>query len=120
MEEIKEILAYLKGAVRFLPPEVIVWWRAHSADLLFYLWAAAGVAIAYATAYAFYRLWRWSRGDRKFRGTWYREKQWVELLVMLAEDQNSGRRVMQRDEIALLRKLYGAKSAGFDLGSGYR
>lgn len=87
----------------------------------YYLWLFSGAAGFLLWLVISYRIMRKLMGHRRFRGTWYNAHQFQQLVNILNEDQESGRRVMQHDEIELLRQWkYGIKGGiGFDKASGY-
>jgi hypothetical protein len=104
----------------YLEP-VLNWWRSLGPAGPYYVWIASGVLGFTFLVAVWYRFFRKLLGHRKFRGTWYNPYQFQELVNILNEDQESGRRVMQHDEIALLRSWkYGMKGGiGFDKANGY-
>lgn len=85
------------------------------------IWLSLGAAGLLTYLYVCYRLIRWILGHQRFRGTWYTPHQMQQLVNILDEDQASGRRVMQHDEIRLLRQWkYGTGSGlGFDRADGF-
>ncbi len=88
---------------------------------LWYLWFGSGVLGAiFFVAFAYWLIHR-LLGHRKWRGTWYSERQFAELVQILWEDQCRGHRVMRHDEIKLLRKWQtgSAQGVGFDRIAGY-
>ena len=79
------------------------------------IWVAAGVL-----AYFSYLVMRKALGFTKFRGTWYNETQWEEMITMISEDSTKGRRVMRADEMAALRKRrFGSEKELIKHGKGY-
>ena len=67
-----------------------------------------------------YYVYRKAAGYRKFRGTWYDEQQWQQLLKITYDDQQRGHRVMRHDEIKLLRKWELGRTKGFGSDTGSR
>ena len=66
----------------------------------FRLWLFGGAIVFQAFLIISYFLIRWLLGYRKFRGTWYDEKLWNEL-INLADDKKHGNgRSKERDEHA--------------------
>lgn len=83
----------------------------------FEVWAFGGIVLLLLWAYISHHWIRCVLGHWKFRGTWYNRYQIQEYINMLAEDQARGHRVMQHDEIELLRRWkYGRRKTtlGFD------
>ena len=70
----------------------------------YYAKAVGAVLFLIAFAWLVYRIARRLLGHRRFRGTWYDEKQFQELLKMIDEDCARGHRVMKHDEMKLLRQ----------------
>lgn len=98
------------------------WWHALDFSYRYYAWLAAGVALLLLWLYASHRLMRRILGHRKWRDSWYTESEYQELINILYEDQRSGSRVMQHDEIEALRDwMYGSsfRSLGLDKRDGY-
>jgi hypothetical protein len=85
-------------------PDVRGWLLSLDPNTFRTLWIAIGVIGLSIWIYAAYRLARFALFHRRFRGTWYTPEQYQALVNILSEDQNSGRRVMQHDEINLLRE----------------
>lgn len=85
------------------------------------LWAAGGVLLLLLWGWWAHRMVRRALGYRRFRGTWYTQEQWEVLIKMIDEDNASGHRVMQHDEIEILREWRTGSKAGvgFDRSSGY-
>lgn len=100
---------------------LIDYWRSLGPAALYYLWLSSGLVGFLLLLFISHRVMRKLLGHRKFRGTWYNEMQFQELINILDEDQASGRRVMQHDEIVVLRQWkYGMqKGIGFDKSDGY-
>lgn len=92
------------------------YWLELDHQIKVYVWYASGGFMLLTILGIWYPFFRRGLGHTKFRGTWYTETQFEQLLLMLKEDQESGRRVMRRDEIDLLRSVnlgeYGG--LGFD------
>lgn len=96
-------------------------WSLFPLELHMVVWLAIGVLGLLLWLFVSYYLLRWLAGHRKFRGTWYSQRQFAELVKVTAEDQDKGHRVMSREEIALLRRYRcgGQKGIGFDKADGY-
>ena len=73
-------------------------------DQWYTLWVAGGGALFLLWGWWAYGLLRRAAGHVKFRGTWYDHEQFETLIKMIDEDSTRGNRVMQHDEMALLRK----------------
>lgn len=80
------------------------WLRSLDADTFYKVWIAFGLLGFGLWFIAAYRFARYALRHQKWRGTWFNPVQFQELVNILAEDQASGRRVMQHDEIKLLRE----------------
>lgn len=101
-------------------PDLTNWREAFTYDVLYAMWSVSGVILFLVWAVWSYNLMRRIMGHVKFRGTWYSGKQLEAFIKMLDEDCSTGRRVMQYDEMSLLRqwkygdtKTYGVKMKGF-------
>ncbi len=88
---------------RAVEDSVARWWFSLSYDDLRAIWIAAGVVLAIALLWFSHWIMRRALGYRKFRGTWYSERQWQELINQLDADLKSGHRVMRHDEMQILR-----------------
>lgn len=98
------------------------YWRLLGPAAPYYLWLASGGVGLMLWLWASHALMRKLLGHRKFRGTWFDRDQLQDLVNILHEDQASGRRVMRRDEILLLREWTqgkGYRGLGFDRKNGY-
>lgn len=84
--------------------DVRAWLQSLAPETFRMLWIATGVFGLSIWTFAAYRFVRYALRHRKFRGTWFNPSEYQELVNILSEDQNSGRRVMQYDEIKLLRE----------------
>lgn len=78
-------------------------------DLLDYatrrnVWMVSGLVGALLVFVVWYRWFRCLLGYRKFRGTWYNSHEMQQLVNILSEDQDKGNRVLQHDEVQLLRQ----------------
>lgn len=73
-------------------------------DELYNIWAISGAILLLIWLYVSYGIIRRALGHRKFRGTWYNEHEFEQLLKMIHEDNERGHRVMRLDEMQLLRK----------------
>lgn len=95
---------------------ILVLWERLSFDTRYSLWLGFGVGLLVAVVVIWYYWIRQLLGHRKFRGTWFNAREFQELINILKEDQDSGRRVMQYDEIQLLREwtLGSNKGVGLD------
>ncbi len=85
------------------------------------LWWSSGFFFFAALALIYHWLLRKILRHRKFRGTWYSERQFEVLLLQIREDQEKGNRVMRADEIQLLREFELGTRRGYisrDFGSG--
>lgn len=89
-------------------------------DEWYNLWLAGGVVMLVGLAWLANRIMRKALGHTQFRGTWYDERQFAELIQMIDEDCNRGNRVMRHDEMLLLRrwrfgdsKTYGVRQSGY-------
>lgn len=80
------------------------WWVSLGPDGPYYLWLASGVAGLLVWAWISHRLIRRLCGHRKLRGTWHNEARYREIMKMLHEDQERGRRVLSYEEIEALRR----------------
>jgi hypothetical protein len=94
-------------------------WYAAGGDGPYQLWLYSGLAALCLCLICAYYLMRRLLGHRKFRGTWYNEQQWQELIKMTFEDQQKGSRVLRYDEVKLLRKWELGHSKGFGRDSGW-
>ncbi len=97
-------------------------WHGLDYELRYGIWLCLGLLILAALLAASYYLLRRMAGHRKFRGTWYSDSQFQQLLHMLREDHRNGHRVMRHDELKLLRRemlgtdfkpLFGGKYGGY-------
>lgn len=91
---------------------ILTFWNGVDLQTRIYLWYLLGVFLVLLFLYFWYLFFRRLCGDRKFRGTWYNPDQFEELILILQEDQNSGRRVMRWDEIELLRETRLGRNSG--------
>lgn len=90
--------------------QLSVYWNQLDYSLRYNLWIASGVLGLILWAWISHRIIRKALGYRKFRGAWLNEEQFQELIYILDEDLQSGRRVMQHDETDLLNEWkYGGK-----------
>lgn len=101
-------------------PHLANWREVFTYDVLYAMWIVSGVILFLVWAVLSYNFMRRTMGHVKFRGTWYSGEQLEVFIKMLDEDCSSGRRVMQYDEMSLLRqwkygdtKTYGVKMKGF-------
>ncbi|MDO9243886.1 MAG: hypothetical protein Q7U32_08780 [Rhodocyclaceae bacterium] len=84
--------------------DVSAWLQSLEPETFRRVWLTVGAIGLSIWLFAAYRFVRFALRHRKWRGTWFNPKQYQELVNMLSEDQSSGRRVMQYDEIQLLRE----------------
>lgn len=103
-----------------LQANAAAWARSLTYDDLYLLWAGSGVVLFLGLLWMSNRIMRKALGHVQFRGTWYNDVQFEELIRMIDEDCKSGHRVMRHDEMALLRrwrfgedKVYGVKQSGY-------
>lgn len=91
-------------------------WNQLDYQVRFNIWLWTGIALLSVILVIWYFWMRKLLGHRKFRGTWFNAREFQELINILKEDQDSGRRVMQYDEIQLLREwtLGTRKGLGLD------
>lgn len=98
------------------------WWHSLGYAAHYYMWLGSGVVGFLVWLYFGHMLMRKLLGHRKWRGTWYNEHQYQELINILFEDQASGRRVMRHDEISALRDWTQGerfRGLGLDKSDGY-
>lgn len=80
------------------------YWQALSFDTRYTIWMVLGVVLLASGLYVAYRFFRAALGHRKFRGTWYSSADFQSLLNRLLTDQRESNRVLQYDELQLIRK----------------
>lgn len=78
-------------------------WQGLTPEDFYNLWLAGGVVWFLFLVWLSHRVIRLSLGHIRFRGTWYSAAQWEAMIKMIDEDNNSGRRVMRKDEMDALR-----------------
>ena len=95
-------------------------WQSLTPEDFYNAWLASGVVLFLALAWISYRIMRKALGHTKFRGTWYNEHQFEELIRMIDEDVKCGNRVMKADEMRAVRKWrFGSEKSISDRASGY-
>lgn len=83
---------------------IVAWWDSLDPNARLFAWMAGGVVMLALWAWLAYRVLRRVAGHRRLRGAWYNDAQYRELMQLIHEDQQSGRRVLSHEEIAALRK----------------
>ena len=73
-----------------------------SQNIVYYAWFVAGILGAAAYGWGGYRLMRRLLGYRKFRGSWYNDRQYRQLLQLIYDDSRRGV-AMRDDEVRALR-----------------
>jgi hypothetical protein len=85
-------------------------WRSLDADGRLHAWLAAGALGIIAWAWSAYLILRRLAGYRKFHRRWYSREEYARLMALLWQDQQSGSRVMSRQELEALRAFrYGSR-----------
>lgn len=100
----------------------MAWWDSLGPSGPYFAWVIGGVCLFAGWAWISYRILRRVAGHRILRGAWYNDAQYRQLMQLLHEDQQSGRRVLSYEEIAALRKYrYGdtVKDVIGHKGTGY-
>lgn len=87
----------------FLQP-LLQAWAALGPEGPYYLWLGGGLLVLLVWLAIAYRLLRRLAGYRKLRGAWHSEARYRELMQLLHEDQEAGRRVLSFEEIEALRR----------------
>lgn len=99
--------------------QLLTWYQAITPDQLYVAWLVSGVVLFLVWLWWAYGVLRRAIGHVKFRGTWYDAEQFEVLIKMINEDSARGNRVMQHDEMSLLRKwrFGNDKTIGYARGS---
>lgn len=84
--------------------QALAWFSALGPDGPYYLWLGGGLLVLLVWLGIAYRLLRRLAGYRKLRGAWHSEARYRELMQLLHEDQEAGRRVLSFEEIEALRR----------------
>ena len=84
--------------------QLAAWWSSLGPAGAYYAWLGGGIVALLAWAWFSYRLLRRLAGHRKLRGAWHSEARYLELMQLLHEDQEAGRRVLSYEEIEALRR----------------
>ncbi|CAG4883759.1 conserved protein of unknown function [Georgfuchsia toluolica] len=92
------LLAFCQTKIQFFCS-----WYSAGGSGPYYLWLSIGALFLLLLAIIAHAVMRRLLGHRKFRGTWYNEYQFQQLLKMTYDDQQRGHRVMRHDEMQLLR-----------------
>ena len=99
---------------------LVQFWGALTPDDLYQAWLAGGVVLFFVLGWVSYRIMRRALGHTLFRGTWYDEQQYEELIRMIDEDVRCGNRVMKADEMRAVRKWrFGSEKSISDRATGY-
>jgi hypothetical protein len=81
------------------------WWHSLGLRGQNDLWLTIGWIALVLWAWGSYRLLRRIAGYRKFGGRWYNRAEYQQLMQVLWEDQQAGKRVMSHAELQALRQF---------------
>lgn len=100
--------------------KVLGWWQGLTPDDFYNVWVGSGVVLFLFLGWLSHRIMRKAFGHVLFRGSWYNAEQFETLIKMLDEDVKRGNRVMQHDEMQVLRKWrFGSAKGISDGAKGY-
>jgi hypothetical protein len=84
--------------------QIIAAWDLLPFDVRYAVWLASGLLLLLCLIFLSYRVIRYSIGHRKFRGAWFNDVAFANLLNSILRDQKESGRVLEHDELRLIRR----------------